>query len=451
MNPSPAETTNRISRPPENVVSRSLGIYLGTLLALTALAWGSFFIMGPVQHKMHLHSSLFCCSGFQFSDFLDLSARVAHFGEPNLLDPARFRTPYAYPVPTIYAYLLFVRLFPHPLVAYLLFVIIAFVLATSYLSIYVRRLTRKRLPQITVWATLLLGFPLLFLLDRGNIEAFIWVLVLLGLTAFTRNRPLLASVLWALAASMKIFPAILFLLFLARRRYWMFAAAVGFAVLFSVLALAGVGPSVHQAALASSKNAPFMINNYILIRNLPQFDHSFFSAIKQAAQLFLDLSGRGPKAHEAFKVAVQIYNVAALFGFLLLYWFRLRKLPQLNQFMAYMLLAILLPYISNEYTLVYVFLVLAAFLIFLLQDFATGRVALPARTVGDILFSCAIVFVPLTYFGIPTGTEHVIMVGAQIKTVFLLIILFAVIRHPMPSSLFGDLTDSMEDRSAALS
>jgi glycosyl transferase family 87 len=350
--------------------------------------------------------------------------------------------PYPYPVPTVYAFLIFVRLFPNPLAAYLIFVIVAFVIATGYLSLRVKGLARKLLPVMAVWATLLCAYPLLLLLDRANIEAFIWVLVLLGLAAFARNQPMIAAILWAIAASMKVFPALLFVLFLARRRYGIFAAAIGLTALFMILALAGVGPSIHQAAADSRQNAPFLLHGYILARNAPQFDHALFAAIKQVEQVGLSISGRGAQTYQLFRATLRIYNVLIPLGFVLLYWFRLRKLPQLNQFMAYMVLAILLPYVSNEYTLIYVYLVWAAFLLFLLADVAQNRVSLPPAAINTIMVSCAVLSVPLTYFGIPTRHGQLIVIGGQIKTVFLILILIAAIRFPMPSSLFGDLPSS---------
>ena len=57
-----------------------------------------------------------------------------------------------------------------------------------------------------------------------------------------------------------------------------------------------------------------------------------------------------------------------------------------------------------------------------------------------ILFSCAVIFVPLSYlvFDI-TDSANSSAFGAQVKTVFLALILWTVVRTPMPSSLFGDL------------
>ena len=65
------------------------------------------------------------------------------------------------------------------------------------------------------------------------------------------------------------------------------------------------------------------------------------------------------------RVALRIYSIVIPLAALLLYWFRLRRLPLLNQFIAYIVLCILLPYVSGEYTLVHMYTAWAAFLLFL--------------------------------------------------------------------------------------
>jgi hypothetical protein len=124
---------------------------------------------------------------------------------------------------------------------------------------------------------------------------------------------------------------------------------------------------------------------------------------------------------------------------ILLHWFRLRHLPLLNQFMAYMVLGIVLPYVSFEYTLIHMYVVWGAFLLFLLSDVASGRISIPARAIHAILFSCAVIFVPLTYLTFGNNPAHMFEFGGHVKLVCLAIILWTVLRTPMPSSLFGDL------------
>jgi hypothetical protein len=57
-----------------------------------------------------------------------------------------------------------------------------------------------------------------------------------------------------------------------------------------------------------------------------------------------------------------------------------------------------------------------------------------------ILFSCAVIFVPLNALtSVTSAGGRFFGIAAQVKTIFLLLILLTVLRVPMPSSLFGDL------------
>ena len=416
----------------EASVLKSVRLYLLIFLVLTAIAWCVVGVRGSVFHQGYPRNSLFVQPEVRFSDFTLLSERVAHFGERNMLTRTDV-TPYPYPVPSIYAFLFFIRLFPNALAAYLIFAVLSFVFATCIFSLRIYQLTPARLPQIALWLTLLMGFPLLFLLDRANIEAVIWVLILLSIVAYTRNRMLIAALLLGLATSMKIFPGLLFLLFLAKRKYGAFALAIAATAVFSIAALAGIGPSIRQAAADSSQSAQFLKDNYINVRSVMQFDHSVFGAVKQAIYLFdhRDLS----QLTATIAKTLPFYSVLIPLAAVLLYLFRIRHLPVLNQLASYLVLCVSLPYVSYEYTLVYIYLVWAAFLLFLFTDVVSGRVQIPARAVNAIMVSCAIIFAPLSYivFGRSFG------LGGQIKTVCLIVVLWTVLKVPMPSSVFGEL------------
>jgi hypothetical protein len=446
----PADHNIELRHQPEADVFKGLRIYVVTLLALTAFAWGIVGIRGAILHEPYPRNTLFFEPQVRFSDFLDLSARVPHMREPHVLSRTDIKSfypypyPYPYPTPSFYVFVFFVRLFPHPLRAYLIFVLFSFVLATCFFSLHVNRATRRELPEIAVWSTFLLGFPLQFLIDRGNIEAVIWVLILLGAVAYARNRMLPSAILWSLAASMKIFPGLLFMLFIARRKFGTFVVAIASTIAFSLLALAGIGPTIHQAAAESSKSATFLMDKYIVQHDNAGFDHSLFQAVKHA--IYAEASTHKGRTVPliistvpANRKALRIYNIVIPLAAVLLYWFRLRHLPLLNQFIAYIVLCVLLPYVSGEYTLVHMYIAWAAFLLFLLNDVATARVQIPARAIHAILFSCAVIFVPLSYLVISDGPNRNFASGPQVKTVFLLVILLTVLRVPMPSSLFGDL------------
>jgi hypothetical protein len=137
--------------------------------------------------------------------------------------------------------------------------------------------------------------------------------------------------------------------------------------------------------------------------------------------------------------ALRKYNILVPIGAVLLYWFRLRHFPLLNQCIAYIVLFILLPQLSYEYKLVHMCLAWGAFLLFLLADVAAGRAEIPAWATHVMMFSYAVIFVPLNSLLVVTPAGHIFIFAAQVKTIFLLLILLTVLRVPMPSSLFGDL------------
>lgn len=416
-----------------------------TLVALTAIAWAVVGVRAFLLHDPHPLNSILVPEP-PFTDFTYLGERIAHFGEPHLLTRTDLHDsdPYPYPVPSIYAYLFFLRSFSHPLRDYLVFAFLSFLIPTCLLSLRVKRMRAGWLPQTALWSTFLFGFPLVILLDRANIEAVLWVFILFGIVAYTRNRLLASAILWAIAAAMKIAPGLFFVLFLARRKYWMFTIAVAATATFSLLALAGVGPTIRQAALDSSQSAPFLRNEFILVRHEPKFDESLFGAAKQIIFLYNYVHRSNyrpslPRILPGVKNALQLYSLLIPIGALLLYWFRLRHLPLLNQFIAYVVLSILLPQVSYEYKLVYLYLVWGAFLLFLLTDVVTDRVKIPARAIRLVLLSCAVIFVPLTYIELTNKRGNSFGVGGQVKMVLLILILLTVLRVPMPSSLFGDL------------
>jgi hypothetical protein len=254
----------------------------------------------------------------------------------------------------------------------------------------------------------------------------------------------ISAIVWGLAASMKLFPGLLFVLFLARRRFGAFAVGIAATATFSLLALAGIGPTIHQASLDSSKSATFLIEKYIIPDDTSGFDHSLFEGIKHVIHVAAAFHGNRTvplivSTMPANRKALSVYNIVIPLAAILLYWFRLRRLPLLNQFIAYIVLCVLLPYVSGDYTLVHMYIAWGAFLLFLLDDVATARVRIPAKAIRRILFSCAVIFVPLSYFLIVGSNNRSFAFGSQIKTAALIVILVTVLRFPMPSSLFGDL------------
>ena len=418
-----------------SMVTRAILLYILVLSGLFFFAYITVSVRAYVLHRPYPYNTLLYDPTVRFTDWTDCAKRIQHFGEPNLLGA---NGGYGYPAATVYLFLLFVKFFHNSLHAYLFAALATFILSTLFFSVRVRRLTKDKLPQIAIWLTLIMGYPLLFLLDRGNIEVFLWLFVLLGVLAFIRNRPYTAAMLFAIAASMKIYPVLFLLLLLPKRQYKAAAfGAVAVGVL-SFLAILGIGPDVRDTMQTMSNNAAAIKEVYFVRLNAPsvRFDHSVFGGMKQAIHLYLhsrhlDSAANPPR----FEREMHIYGILAPLFFVLLYLGRLRRMPILNQFMAITLCCLLLPYLSGEYTLVHVYLIWAAFLWFLLTDVRSGLVPLSGRRASLMMLCFALTIAPLSFMVIARSSG----ISGQVKCVALIALLGAIVATPMPSSLFGDL------------
>ena len=93
-----------------------------------------------------------------------------------------------------------------------------------------------------------------------------------------------------------------------------------------------------------------------------RYDHSLFAIVKQLLHVpyGMDTAALNSK----IRAAALPYSLLAISGCFALYWFRIRKLPLLNQAIALIIVSITLPYMSLEYTLIHVYFAWALFILF---------------------------------------------------------------------------------------
>lgn len=407
-------------------VRASLRIYLGVFASLWFIALAAVFIQGYLLHKPYPYNTFLFYPDIHFTDFTIFDPRFAIWDRTD-----RFFTlpgfPFTYPAPLLVCFLAYWKLTPYPLAAYLATVILFALLAGAML---VARRPDLRLP---VALTLLGSYPLLFLLDRANIEGLVWIAAATATVAFARRRFTTSAVLFGVAAGMKIFPAVLLLLLLGKRRYRDFGIGIASAVACNIAALAITGPDIPRALHGVLGGMDFFRHFEILTHRADQigFEHSLFSCIKQLLHLVLRSSHR---TDQLLPVIYLPYLALAIVGFAALYWVRIRKLPLLNQLFALTACSILLPFVSYDYTLVHMYIPWSAFLIYLTADVAAGRAHLPVPRALTFLVPCAVLFAPLSWMLFQKSG-----CGGQVKAVALLAIIRAAVTVPMPSSLFNEL------------
>jgi Glycosyltransferase family 87 len=283
-------------------------------------------------------------------------------------------------------------------------------------------------------ASAIFSFPLLFLLDRANIEGLVWAATAAGLYCFATRRYALAAVFLSLATSMKVFPGVLLLLFLAKRRYRDLALSAVLYGAFTVGSLWVTGPSIGEANRGIAMGIDYFLHFQILqFRPLEiGFDHTVYSLIKW---VILFSVPNIPHLNAILPRIYAPYAVATVLGFGAIYGLRLRKLPVLNQVLALSAISVTLPFVSYEYALVHLIVPFILFVVFLVEDVATGRVVLRKGQILAILLPFVLILGPLSFLILMYGVGF----GGQIKALALIYLIGASMKVRFPSSIFGEL------------
>ena len=224
-------------------------------------------------------------SGPNFEDI------IVYKGRFTLYHSARFFTSraysgFAYPAGAAPIYALFYAT-PDATATYLLCTFAATASALTGAFFFLRRhaATKFFLPLLFI------SFPLVFLIQRANIELILWIIVALGILAYRRSLAFPAAILFGVAAAIKLYPIILLGLFFkpaaARSSQDLPAFATGILtfVLATAAAIATTGPTFAVAAHGFFTGVDKFQGRYVDIVSQVEiaFDHCLFSPFKYLA------------------------------------------------------------------------------------------------------------------------------------------------------------------------
>jgi hypothetical protein len=389
-------------------------------------------VRGFALHQGYPFNTFLLVPSYRFSDFTVFDPRFAVWGQGD-----RFFTlpgfKFDYPAPMLLGQLAFYKFSSAPLYTYLAMVILFALTGGILAAMAVPKDSRVRLlAAAAALCTAVFSFPLIFLLDRANTEGLVWIVSSLGLAFFAIRRYASSAVLLALAASMKIFPGLLLLLLIAKKRYRDFGIAIAAAGAFTWGSLWLAGPTTARAGEGIVDGLAYLRQIQVFDYKPFEigFDHSLFAFVKQVCfRAVHDVSRVNallPGIYLAYGLCA-----AALFG--VIYFLSIRRLHVLNQVLALSAFSVLLPYVSYDYTLVNLFVPFSILIVVLATDAAAGRVKLTPGQLLWLLMPYALIFTPQSYL-----VYHVVGYGAQVKTLALCAAIGAAIRIPLPSSLFSE-------------
>jgi hypothetical protein len=398
----------------------SLGKPLERFLEVLFLLWVFSILFGWIEKDiLHLPGGdwypLFLRQA-RSSDFTIFQERFRYFHEATFFQLPGF--PFTYPAPIAVVFNGFFQFGAHALSAFISFCFLVFMCACFALgrAMIHRGLEMDQMVTFIVYS-MLLSYPFWFLVDRANIEIMNWLLVALGVTAYWHKRWYLAAAFFGVAISFKIFPFVFLGLLLSARKYWAVAWGIVICTLMTLVSTWFMGPTYQTASAGIANGLDFFRVQYMLQVHPSEigFDHSVFAIVKE-------LTFRPHIAHG-------LYYLPWLYGYMavcavvgvILYFLRIRTLPRANQILALAVVSILLPPVSSDYTLVYLYIPWG---VLVLVSISLNNV----RKVRGLVFC----FVCMAFLMAPESFAviHGIRIAGQLKAIVLLILFIVSITYP---------------------
>ena len=335
---------------------------------------------------------------------------------------------FAYPAPSAVLYDGLLHLGHLRLAAFVLFTLLLGVIpATLFARTLLLRHLRPAPVAIFSLCLLLTSWPLLFLLERANIEAVLVLLTFAGSVSFWHRRPLPAAVFWGLAASLKIYPAVLLLLFLHRRQLLSLLAGLTTGIAALVASFWFVGPTVSIAAHGTLHGISGFVGSYAAHSRHDELmhDHSFLAFFKAPlAVQHLHLSTDVSQLSHLYFVVVAI-AIPLLFP-------RFLRLPVLNQYILLLIAMVALPPVSYDYTLLHLYPAFALLVLLLLEQGPT-RPAMAHRQSTAQTLRCLFVCFTLLFASENFAFYLGLHLNGMIKAAALFWAAVLLLRHPLPT------------------
>ena len=260
----------------------------------------------------------------------------------------------------------------------------------------------------------LTSFPLAGLLQRGNLELYVWIFAATGTWLFFRGKPDEAAVFWGLAAAMKLYPVLFLALLLPCRRWRAFAVGLGTFVGVSVASMAWLGPSIQIAWHGALRNIFGYQGRRAGEWTLHELmaNHTAYHLAKFAAA-----AAGAPVA----KLAIGYYLCGAAV-LALAFFGKLWRMPVGNQLLALTAFMVGFPPVSYFYTLVQLY---APCLVLLFVAVWAERVGVKIKG----LWYTTLLFVPLFSSFMLFTFPRVFLFGGLVQGLLLVVLFLCAIQY----------------------
>lgn len=304
------------------------------------------YILGAYLHLPFPYNTFLFRPEAKFTDFTLLSSATKNltpFSEPNWL---MIYFPFAYIFLVPFAFL------KNQIFAYCLFMFL-FLSLFIYLNIKIfkcKNLTKLQNFQ-NIFILTLLSFPILIILDRGNIDMLLFIFFAGFIYFFKSKRYLFSSIVLAVINAVKPFTIVFLLLFLFKKKYKEFFLSLtisGFLIIGGFLLLKE--PFFHQISV-------FLINLKLYKQIVLYSNNSelFLGGSSLFMMIRILLSNLAIPPLLSTTILTKGYNIISLIIMTTTIFFAYREKIFWKQITLLTLTMLLLPYIMCDYKLIFLF------------------------------------------------------------------------------------------------
>lgn len=199
---------------------------------------------------------------------------------------------------------------------------------------------------ISTFILVFMSYPVLFALDRGNLESFLFIFLVLFFYYYRKQDDLKSVFFLSLAISMKLYPAVFIVLFLADKKYRNILYTGIFVVVVTLLSAFMLEGGVVKSFLGLKNNLEIFRNAYLMTDRGLQHNASLYGVVKIL---------RLPVLNYYVVLALLLFSLTAAYVILKedIFWKRVTLL---------VFSMILLPQVSYDYKLIHLFIPLLLFL-----------------------------------------------------------------------------------------
>jgi len=266
----------------------------------------------------------------------------------------------------------------------------------------------------------LLSYPVLFLIDRANLEMIVFVLLAGFVYLYYVRRSPWAWLPLALAIAGKYYWAVLLVLLLSDRKWFQFGMALAGAVIISVGAAVALAVQSGLGLIGVMESTVTTLGGhveFVIAEWSFQHGHTLFGSllvIDRLTNYWLQFHVRMTELYPALAVGIFVLVAARLLLYELAPW---RKLT------ALIVCALLLPFESHDYTLVHLLLPLALL----------GALGVASRRGRLYAILFGLLLVPLDYvrFGI-TASYSSALYPVLLSILLVAVLTDGAVRHTTP-------------------